>query len=804
MVNKGMIESVHNNVKLDSPGDLVVTNQGGTIRALEGSITLRDQGFHDNFSTTIAGGDLLSQTLEVNSGKGTADINVSQLTGVVNETGFASHVQSSNDNLNLGNICLTGDPTYKNSNGTITLNGDITVGEALTIIASKHITNSTDLTIKAGNATKGFPITLIAGAEFVNGSGTDTTGLGPIPPQPAGVATSITGNVSTTGGGIYLGTNYGGAVTIDSQSTLKKGNAVGGDVLLAAFRLLGQPSGQIDMTGSTIVSGGKGTGVNGNVSFIAGGLDGLSPFGNTIKAIQTGSINTIGGTGALGNISLQCITPKSSGASVSYNANGTLSSPDSIVPGSVILNGASLLVNGNLTGDGITLRCGASSVDRLAIGSGVTIKTIGSGASVSLIGSFGSSIIAAPDSFISSPILSMSANGDCGTVTNPINSDANRIFAFCDNLNTQVFVRDTNKGLIVFDGTLHDLTATIDGTLVNATGKSIDVITLNLTSLTGNIGLSKLSPLATTADDMTFNAGGSVFVSNACPNSIQFVGVNSAGGTFDVQGQTNFYNPATINAAIVNIGTKGDFFTNFNPTITATTSATFSTTSAATVGFDNSRLPTDKVATPLLVLNALNGNVGSSGTDYDIKAGVGGIQVNTPNGGAFLNSQGIFKKGFNIAGGAVNGVFDYTGNGSTNITGDITANLITVVANTGKLAVNPNVKLNSNLFTSLRAIDVGGVLTIGKNASIHTSATGGFGSVLLQVGPTTSAVVGTPPAKGVAFAQGTGTIFWGLKGLKAKLPTNWFFANSSDIQLTNTINAKNISFGGGVLIVAGD
>ena len=174
VINNGLIQSTNANVSFDNAiaSDLVIQNTGGTISALNGSINLRTPSYDGTFNTNLTGGDLLSQSLNINAGQGSADVYVDELTGVINETGLASHVSASTATLSLGSICLTGDPTYKNAAGNIVLTGDILVGEALTIIASGDITNSAPLTITAGNASSGFPITLIAGADITSAART--------------------------------------------------------------------------------------------------------------------------------------------------------------------------------------------------------------------------------------------------------------------------------------------------------------------------------------------------------------------------------------------------------------------------------------------------------------------------------------------------------------------------------------------------------------------------------------------------------------------------------------------------------
>src|SRR5262249_26250503 len=82
--NSGLIASVNGNVNLStgqSGSNLTVANSGGTIQALNGYINVRDAGFQGTANTTLAGGDWLSQQLNINGGCGRASLDVGNITG---------------------------------------------------------------------------------------------------------------------------------------------------------------------------------------------------------------------------------------------------------------------------------------------------------------------------------------------------------------------------------------------------------------------------------------------------------------------------------------------------------------------------------------------------------------------------------------------------------------------------------------------------------------------------------------------------------------------------------------------------
>ncbi len=142
--NQGLVRSVSSNVTLNGidGGDLAVNNYVGAIQANNGAINVRSADYAGIGDTTVHGGDLLSQQLNLNTGLGAIDVNVNDLTGVVKTNGTAAHVTANTDTLFIGDQCLTGDPVFYNT-GDIVINGtNISVGEDLAIIAGGNITST--------------------------------------------------------------------------------------------------------------------------------------------------------------------------------------------------------------------------------------------------------------------------------------------------------------------------------------------------------------------------------------------------------------------------------------------------------------------------------------------------------------------------------------------------------------------------------------------------------------------------------------------------------------------------------------
>jgi filamentous hemagglutinin len=340
--NRGSIGSVNGNVNLNATdAALVVDNRRGTISALNGAINLRDSTYAGTADSMIVGGDLLSKQFNMHAGQGTATVDVNQLTGLVSQTGNAAHLTASTELLKIGDSCLTGDPTYFNTAGSILIDGNLTAAENLVIVASGNITGS-GVIIQAGDATStGFDITLIAGAEFTNQGGNNKSTLSNGDLTGAG-AVSLSGKASRTGGNITLS----GASSVLAKAITPGANANGGNVQMFAFDgkgLEGKFAGTIDLGNATVDTGGTGTGNNGNIQLVASAEKAPSFAIRTGTLIASGALTTTGSiTGTTAKIQTSV-----KGEDVTYDANGVKGAA-SLTAESGLNNKARILVSTDL------------------------------------------------------------------------------------------------------------------------------------------------------------------------------------------------------------------------------------------------------------------------------------------------------------------------------------------------------------------------------------------------------------------------------------------------------------------------
>ncbi len=349
VTNTGTIASTTGDVNFNGADTaaLLINNAGGTVSAERGAINFRSEAYTGAFDNNINGGDFVSKTFNTHSGLGTSYVNVNQLTGTVNQTGAAAHVQAATENLEIGTVCLTGDPTYRNTMGSITVAGDITVAEALTIIAEGDILVNDGVHLDAGTTNSGFDVTLIAGADI-----TGVSGGANIPTIPPGISGSVTinGNASTTGGSVLFGAN----TVINTRGTSQGTPANGGNVNIFAFEGASAGSGSVDMGGTTVRTAGRVSGTNGNVTIVAG-----ASTGNSIVIGQL--ITDQGGAGTGSNISISSAQPISSGGQITWNANGQRTTAAELIASADTRNGNVIFAGGQVVAnDTITVQTGGN------------------------------------------------------------------------------------------------------------------------------------------------------------------------------------------------------------------------------------------------------------------------------------------------------------------------------------------------------------------------------------------------------------------------------------------------------------
>ena len=342
--NNGTIEalgSVNFNAIANVNSEVILNNANGNVSAGQ-NINFSNTNNNLPLDVSINGGAINAASINFDDKLANIDVAGANLNGMLNMTGTSAHVNTDSNVLNLGNININGDPTYYNY-GDININGNINVHQALAIIATGSIIGAanTAITISAttNHGGKGFDIDLIAGANITNPVSGGRLNL---PPLPAG--TAVTFNGASTGGG-NIDFSAVSSLVISSAASGTANNP-GGNITLAAYSgTSANANGGIYLPStSTLNSSGIGTGASGSVTIIAGSTNGTPDV--------LGNIFANGGAATNGSVGIYAAQPTfSSGTSMSFRANGTISSGNYLTP-STVINSNPITV-GNIDTSGI-------------------------------------------------------------------------------------------------------------------------------------------------------------------------------------------------------------------------------------------------------------------------------------------------------------------------------------------------------------------------------------------------------------------------------------------------------------------
>ncbi|MBX9568323.1 MAG: hypothetical protein K2X77_05475 [Candidatus Obscuribacterales bacterium] len=302
IVNSGVISANAGNLNMSSLAaqNLVINNINGVLQSLLGNAnfsTAATSSTLEKLNINLNGGNIIARELNFNALNGIVDVNTNTLEGIVNVNSCGAHITASTPVMNLGQMNITGDPTFYNTGGSINITSDLNFAPVqfvsapvgLAIIAQGDVTASNGVstisTAAYQNVTANWPgtpytgnILIIAGAQFTatptdNSSATasgagDTTNLLTISGASAG------------GGSVNLA-----GVTIDSRAGIPSSSARSGDVTVLAYA--GAPN-TGNITLGTILTGQQNLitndvgGVNGNVTVVGQGN------------VSVGTINTSG------------------------------------------------------------------------------------------------------------------------------------------------------------------------------------------------------------------------------------------------------------------------------------------------------------------------------------------------------------------------------------------------------------------------------------------------------------------------------------------------------------------------------
>jgi len=292
--NQGGLKAVDLAGTLDSTnsivgsGNISLLNQqigtGVVLSKTSGNVT------NGTFVTGITKGAQINSSpgQQIDAG-GTLTVDAGNLVNLSNGTLVAQDARiSSGTNVQVGPITTTGS-TVITAQNQAELRGSVFAKGGLLVVAGADIQEFGANAINTSNATgSGGAITFVAGAAFTSDANNIT----------------ITGS-SASGGNVDL---RGELLTITSRGL--GANASGGDINLIAYAKADGTKGTVSNfnNATTLLTGGTGSGANGDAIFVAGNNQNTNAIGDPGNPVN---VNTTGGLTGTGDIFFAVATPNS-------------------------------------------------------------------------------------------------------------------------------------------------------------------------------------------------------------------------------------------------------------------------------------------------------------------------------------------------------------------------------------------------------------------------------------------------------------------------------------------------------------
>jgi YVTN family beta-propeller protein len=532
--NSSLINSVAGNININAAnaGNISVNNVNGTLQALLGNINVRDASFTANANFDLTGGNVLSKVLNINSGSGVVNVDANTLSGLVNVNAGSAHVTAATQDLLLGTMNLTGDPTFFNTDGNVTIDSPLMfAGMPLAVVASGNILLGAGATeIDTGSTTTaGGAITLIAGADIqpLTPSGSSTTAGG------AGTTNIQVTGASKTGGEIDLVSGGTPLTGINSLSTVGSGGAV----TLIAFKGTTTGSGDI-VLGSPIVTNSLGqtivaptavdittTGAvgspSGNVTIIGGGttaatvrVPDLAAGGslvnlNTGSSILLGNINASSGASTGGNVTIASAQPVIIGGTLSISSTGAIM-PSSSQTSGIFQTSGLTLASGNITQAGTQVPVGG--ILGVAADGGISVQTNGSISVQSLTSNGLVSLVNSSGTVVpSTDGINLQAGGSIG-INGSLQANASTV-------STGNITLNATSGNIIYGGNI----VSSNGNVTMKAGGSIEGLNQTTATISASTSIEGANGFQFLLGAVVDNANGMIYVPDTHNNTISVI-----------------------------------------------------------------------------------------------------------------------------------------------------------------------------------------------------------------------------------------------------------------------------------------
>ncbi len=683
---------------------------------LAGSSTIGVLGTALTLSGTIRGAAADTQTLTINSGTSTLNLNgiiggANQPLGVtVTATGGTVNVNAA---INAGGSGVTID--VGTGGLAIGTNGDITSGGAVSLTGAGGISTAGDITTSDDNVTFNSATSLVTNAVVINtGTGAgDITFSSTLNGAQNLTLTAGTGSVSFAG--LVGNTTPLGAITITSAddvttngvraasfvqtdgsgtTTLNAGTFT--DLTVEALKTTAAAG--VNIVNGTIV-------VNAGITTTGGGIVTLNADIATLTIIGAGDIvadSTVSLTGATGISTAGNVTTTSD--TVTYVSATTLT-------GAVAIN----TTIGGGTGGTVTFSSTLDGNQTLVITAGATGNVVFTGI-VGATAPLGAvSIVSATDvtaTTFSATSLAQTAGAGTTTLGGAVTTTGLAGVSIAANAIALNNTITTTAG----DGTV-TLNAGAGGLTIAALG---DISSGGVVSLTGGgAGISTAGDVTTTNDNVTFNSATSL-VTNT-------VAIDTGTGAGDITFSSTLNGPQDLRltagtGSVVFTGVVGNTTDLGGVSIVSAlnvTATTFEAVSLAQTAGTGTTTLNGAVTTTGLAGVSIAANAIALNNTITTTAGDGTVTLNAGAGGLAIGTNGDITSG---------GAVSLTGAGGISTAGDITTSADNVTFNSATLLQTNAVVINTGAgagditFSSTRSGDDAAIISSAAEPSVATSA----------------------------------------------------------------------------------
>jgi hypothetical protein len=358
IANAGTISALAGNVAVNTATsvDLVMNNTGGQVLANAGDIVFRNTQYTGKQSTDVTGGLLSATNLDFNGGDGTVNVNAGEIDGKVNVSAECAHVAVNGGTLTLGDMNVTGDPTFVNTIGDVVIASNIlfTTGHPnVAILAAGNV--------RTTSPGPGIPVTKIDISSATVGGGNLSIVAGAV------ITPATVGQVNNDQVNPYSVTGFtaqGGAINLPlvslKTSTTKAGASAGSVTLMAAA---GTASGSGNITTGPITATAT-TGQGGSVNIIGAAIDVL------------GGVDTHATGGNGGGVNISSATPTVTGGSVTYQ-DGTAGGTGMYQPAAPIPASSSITIGDTIKNNGFINTSGFKNAGTIAMAANGQVSVLG-------------------------------------------------------------------------------------------------------------------------------------------------------------------------------------------------------------------------------------------------------------------------------------------------------------------------------------------------------------------------------------------------------------------------------------------